>query len=57
MTDPKTYAKAIVGLVVPLLVFLLGKLGFNASVEFIALVTVVLTPIIVYLIPNSLPEA
>lgn len=51
--NPLEYAKAITGLLVPLIVFLLMKVGFNADPSFVGLLTIILTPILVYLIPNK----
>lgn len=47
------FDKAIVALVVPILVFVLARVGFNADDSVTAAITTILTAILVYLTPNK----
>lgn len=49
------YSKAIVAVLVPLVVQLLGKAGFNLDPTFVDALTVILTGVFVYFVPNSKP--
>ena len=48
-----SFDKALVGLLVPLTVFLLAHFGFKADEGFVSALGVVLTPVVVWLVPNK----
>lgn len=48
-----TFNKAIVGLVVPLIVAALAKIGFQADDQTTIVITSIVTSILVYLTPNK----
>ena len=47
------FDKAIVGVITPLIVFILLKFGFNVDPNYSALLASALTGIVVYLTPNK----
>jgi hypothetical protein len=47
------FDKAIAGVLVPLIVFGLAHLGFNADATFSAELSAAITGLIVYLVPNK----
>lgn len=52
-----TFDKAIAAVIVPLAVFLLAKVGFNADPDFAAELATLITGLAVYLVPNKAPTA